>query len=134
MDRSIASIKRRAQDPRARLMEQGVAIVQSEYNGYADDGMIEQIICRTAENVSVRLASQMREELIDLFYDLLETRFPYWEDNSGACGEFTWNLQTDTLHHQHNERFEDYETSELDGWDAAGAAEPVAEATETEDR
>lgn len=124
-------ITRRAQDLRARLMELGVAVVSAEYDGYADSGMIETIICRTGENVSARISAELENQLSDLFYDLLETRFPCWEDSCGAFGKFTWNLQTDALHHQHNERFEDYDTSIVDGWgevpDSPTEPEPATE-------
>ena len=52
---------------------------------------------------------------MDLFYDLIQVRHPGWENNDGAYGDFEWDLTTDTLHHTHNDRFTDYDTTEHEG-------------------
>lgn len=126
-------LTRRAQDLRARLITQGVAVVTAEYDGYADSGMFNEIDFRAADNTPATVSSELGDEVIDLLYDLLDVRFPWWEDNLGALGDFVWDIRTDALHHRHHARFEDYKTWELGGWDAAGAAEPEAEAAETEE-
>jgi hypothetical protein len=56
-----------------------------------------------------------QDQLMDLFYDLIEIRHAGWENEDGACGDFEWDLPTDALRHVHNERFTDYDTTEHEG-------------------
>jgi hypothetical protein len=98
-----------------QLKEAGVAIVHIEYDGVGDSGQIESVTYVGAQGQPVNPAGQVtitEDQLMDLFYDLLEAGHPGWENNDGAFGEFEWDLTADTLHQSHSDRFTDYETTE----------------------
>ena len=102
----------------AQLKAAGVAQVELQYDGCGDSGQIELAFYRGADGGEVDISGRMsmsEEELFGLFYDLLESRHAGWENNDGACGEFHWDLVADTLHHTHNDRYTDYETTEHEG-------------------
>ena len=101
-----------------QLKNIGVATVRVEYDGCGDSGQIEDIVCFDTEDNCVKLTGKTPvtdDQLADLFYDLIETRHPGWENNDGACGELEWILEPDTLTHTHNDRFTDYHTTEHEG-------------------
>jgi hypothetical protein len=101
-----------------QLKQAGVEIVHIEYDGVGDSGQIENVRYVGAQGKPVNPADQVaigEDQLMDLFYDLLEARHPGWENNDGAFGEVEWDLTADTLHHSHNDRFTDYETTEHEG-------------------
>lgn len=114
---------RRADALRARLLQQHeqAAVVRVTYDGYADNGTIESIDVLTEDGTPIQIASDaegdVEEEIIELFYDLLDARWSGWQDNDGACGTFEWDLRTNALDHEHNVRFEDYHTHTLSAWD-----------------
>lgn len=101
-----------------QLKDAGVEVVQIDYDGCGDSGQIESVTYVDAQGQPVNLAGQVtitEDQLMDLFYDLLEARHPGWENNDGAFGEFKWDLTADTLHHSHSDRFTDYDTTEHEG-------------------
>ena len=55
------------------------------------------------------------DALMDIFHDLIEVRYAGCANNDGAFGEFDWNLITDTLKHEHSERYVECETKEHEG-------------------
>jgi hypothetical protein len=112
--------ERRAEHMRRWLQKLGVAVLTVEYDGYADSGAIEEVAAHTADNQPIALPKSLKSKLIDLFYDLLETRFYGWENDSGAFGQFKWDLRTNTVHQIHNDRYEDYDTTERYGWSVPG--------------
>ncbi len=111
-----ATIERRAEAMRRQLQDLSIATLSIEYDGYADNGAIESVAARTADNRAIMLPRPLESKLIDLFYDLLEVRCYGWQDDSGAFGTFVWDLRTNALHHTHNDRYEDYDTTEWSGW------------------
>lgn len=130
---SNESIKRRAEDLRTRLMAQGIISVCVQYDGYADEGFLDMIEGLDADERGVELDRADRDKLHDVFYDLLEQRFAGWENDSGACGTFTWHLPSNALTHVHDARYETYDRTEVVGWDEMAEAEErraVAEETE----
>lgn len=101
-----------------QLKAVGVAQVDIHYDGCGDSGQIEEVFYCGADGGQLDIAGQLSqsgEELLKFFYDLLESRHAGWENNEGGFGEFHWDLVADTLHHTHNERFTDYETTEHEG-------------------
>jgi hypothetical protein len=114
----LGNIRRALPEAARQLKEAGVKVVLVNYDGCGDSGQIESVTYLGAGGKAVDLTAEVtitEEHLTDLFYDLLETRHPGWENNDGAWGEFQWNLSSDELHHSHNERFTDYDTTEHDG-------------------
>jgi hypothetical protein len=112
----MQSIDARAAELRQKLVEKGAVTVYAFYDGYADSGGIETVEVNSAAGDLIDLDESLRDQVVDLFYDLLEERFSGWADDTGANGEFTWDVRTDALHHTHNERYEDYNTTEMHGW------------------
>ena len=116
--RSLESVKKRLPQVASELTGAGLARVLVQYDGCGDSGQIEDIECRRADGSLVTLGIQggiTEQSLKELFYDLLEVRHPGWENGDGACGEFVWELATDSLHHTHHDRFTDYDTTEHEG-------------------
>jgi len=112
--RSLENLKKRLPQVASELAAAGVARVLVQYDGCGDSGQIEDIQCRGAGGELLELLAG-GGVLKDLFYDLLEARHPGWEDGEGACGEFVWELASGSLHHEHHERFTDYDTTEHEG-------------------
>jgi hypothetical protein len=111
-------VRRRLPDAARQLKEAGVAVVQLAYDGCGDSGQLESVTYVDAQGKPVNPTGQVaitEDQLMDLFYDLLETRHPGWENNDGAFGEFLWDLAADSLHHSHSSRFTDYDTEEQEG-------------------
>ncbi len=114
----LGNIRRALPEAARQLKEAGVEVVHVNYDGCGDSGQIESVTYLGEGGKPVDLTAEVaitEDQLTNLFYDLLETRHPGWENNDGACGEFQWNLTSDALHHSHNERFTDYDTTEHEG-------------------
>jgi hypothetical protein len=106
----------RAAELRQKLVEKGAVTVYAFYDGYADSGGIETVEVNSAAGDLIDLDESLRDQVVDLFYDLLEERFCGWEDDTGANGSFNWDLRTNELQHNHNDRYEEYRTTNLAGW------------------
>jgi hypothetical protein len=101
-----------------QLKEIGVVSIEVYYDGCGDSGQIESIHYFDANYRSIDPAGRVTitdEELMNLFYDLLEVRQAGWENNDGAFGSFDWNLTTDYLNHTHSMRYTECETTEYEG-------------------
>jgi hypothetical protein len=90
-----------------QLRQLGVETVTAEYDGAGDEGQIE-----TPEFGSSEVSDEIVRAVESLFYELLEQLYGGWEDNEGACGQFTWNVENDKIHLVHHTRQEAYETEE----------------------
>jgi hypothetical protein len=114
----LENVRRNLPEAARELKEAGVATVRIEYDGCGDSGQIESVSYLDRDGKALEFsstASFSEDRLTDLFYDLTQARHPGWENNDGAFGEFDWNLNADTLRHEHNDRFTDYETTEHEG-------------------
>lgn len=114
----LANIRQKLPILAQALTDAGVCHVRIFYDGCGDSGCIETIEYtdrdrKPVEPVEFKELSE--HELMDLFYDLMEVRQPGWENCDGAYGEFQWDISTDSLHHEHNARFTDYDTTEVEG-------------------
>ena len=101
-----------------QLQAAGVVRVHIEYDGCGDSGQIDTITYFDSNGTAVDPDGQVtltEDDLLNLFYDLIQARHPSWEDHDGAFGEFKWDLQVNALQHTHNCRFTDYSTTEHDG-------------------
>jgi len=94
---------------RQQLQDLAVAKVVADYDGCGDSGSLESLRCLdvAAVEVTQHLGGSLQDAVQDYLYDLLEARQPGWENNDGAFGEFVWDLEADTLEHQHHARFSD---------------------------
>jgi hypothetical protein len=114
----LDNLRRQLPEAARQLKEVGVQVVHINYDGCGDSGQIESITYSDGEGKPVSPASRLtitEDQLMDLFYDLIQARHPGWENNDGAFGEFEWNLTADTLQHSHSQRFTDYDTTEHEG-------------------
>jgi hypothetical protein len=114
----LERVRRELPEVARQLKGIGVASVEVNYDGCGDSGQIEGIVFYDADGEEVNLTGQLTitvEHMTQLFYDLLETRHGGWENNEGACGEFAWNVVTDTLQHAHAERFVEFISTEHEG-------------------
>ena len=80
-----------------------VTCVRIKYDGRFDRGAMEDPVCLTGEGVpiDVGIPRAMRAELRVFFSELLELRFPEWDNAEGARGEFQWDLGLDRLAQAH---------------------------------
>ena len=100
------------------LKGRGVQRILCDYDGCGDSGQIEGLIFIGADGKPMdnfEPAEPSRDQVRELFYDLLEVRYAGWEINDGAYGEFDWDLTTNQLLHTHNARFTECETTEVEG-------------------
>lgn len=114
----LDNVRKRLPEAARQLKAAGVARVHIVYDGCGDSGQIESVEYLDAGDGPIKPAGKVAltdDQLMDLFYDLTQARHPGWENNDGAFGEFAWDLATDELHHTHNDRFTDYDTTEHDG-------------------
>lgn len=122
--RALASVADYEQQAAARVREHGpqlrqplkackVARVVADYEGCGDSGSLETLRFLSAAEVEATppLDGPLQDAVQDDLYDLLEARQPGWENNDGAFGEFVWDLEADTLEHQHHARFSDVSTT-----------------------
>jgi hypothetical protein len=83
----------------AALKRANVTCVQVKYDGLFDYGIVEDPIYLTSnatqqdDGVSIELHTELRV----FFSELLELRFPAWDNAEGAHGEFQWDLNSDLL-------------------------------------
>lgn len=106
------------------LSELGVTTVVAEYDGCGDCGQIDSIGFRNAAGETcTEVPDAVESQVEDLLYDLLGVRHGGWENNDGAFGTFCWNLNDQTLDHEHNERYTEYEVSAHEGFDDLNASE-----------
>jgi hypothetical protein len=114
----LENVHRRLPEIARELMAGGVARVFVRYDGCGDSGLIEDVEYLTQDGrrgAAPGGLSASEPALIELMYDLVQCRFPGWENDEGACGDLVWDLATDSLRHTHNERFTDYHTTEYEG-------------------
>lgn len=96
----------------------GVTTVVAEYDGCGDSGQIDSIGFRNeAGEDCTEVPDAVESQVEDLLYDLLGVRHGGWENNDGAFGTFCWKLSEQTLEHEHNERYTEYEISTHEGFD-----------------
>jgi hypothetical protein len=107
-----------------------IDLVNVTFDGEGDSGQIENIIARKGEvqipisdqTVTVQSASwdgkevTVREQSIgeaieQLCYDFLEQEHGGWENNDGAFGEFTLDVEGKTVELEFNGRYTDVHTS-----------------------
>ena len=112
------------------LSAAGIDLVNVTFDGEGDSGQIENIIARKGEvqipisdqtvtvqsgswdgkEVSVREQS-LGEAIEQLCYDFLEQEHGGWENNDGAFGEFTLDVEGKNVELEFNGRYSDVHTS-----------------------
>ena len=91
-----------------RLIELGVHVVTLEYDGYGDSGSVEAVIAETNGN-ELELPSDVQRELMEAAETLLPDG---WENNDGAFGNLTLDVEGRQLTREHNWRIESTEYEE----------------------
>jgi hypothetical protein len=110
------------------LAEAGIHKVTVEYDGSGDSGQIEDVwprnssdeiisfpsdrkITLLSENPDHPLAEQSFEAAVEtLAWDYLEI-YSGWENNDGAFGTFVFDVPTQTVTLEHNERYTELNTT-----------------------
>ena len=108
------------------LATAGITTVIVNFDGCGDSGQIEMIETRKGDDdcalpaVEVEIASanwgstidrqtkSVREAIETLVYDVLNQDHGGWENNDGACGDFTFDVTERTITLDYNERCMDY--------------------------
>jgi len=109
------------------LAAAGITTVVVNFDGCGDSGQVEMIEARTGDDdcalpaVEVEIASMgwgtdtidrqtqpVREAIETLVYDVLSQTHGGWENNDGACGDFTFDVTERTITLDYNERCMDY--------------------------
>lgn len=94
------------------------------FDGYGDSGQVEDISALSGGEtvdlptgeINIARAVWGREDITEstmsvedaveqLAYDFLSETHPGWENNDGAYGEFTFDVETETITLDHNERY-----------------------------
>jgi hypothetical protein len=105
------------------LAAAGITTVIVNFDGCGDSGQIETIEPRAGDvdcalpDVDVEIAAAnwrctaidrkpgpVREAIETLVYDVLSQTHDGWENNDGACGEFTFDVTERTITLDYNER------------------------------
>jgi hypothetical protein len=81
-------------------------LIRIEYSGYDQEGKICAFRGMNAEYCERRVPLEVIRSvaLREFIGALLEARYPDWMSGEGSCGDFAWNLTTDTLVHVHRYR------------------------------
>jgi len=92
----------------ARLKARGVPLVCITYNGSGDEGQVDEV------DVDATLEPDEHDLLAEFAEDIVDARFPGWENNEGASGELTFDLQqvVPRLEHAHTVPVPDTEVTE----------------------
>jgi len=113
------------------LARAGITRVDVEFDGYGDSGQIESITVRASDaeatlpddridflNPVRGLADQVErsthtvtEAIETLVYAFLQETHGGWENNDGAYGEFTFDVEKRTITLDYNERYTDSDHS-----------------------
>ena len=87
----------------AALKGAKVTCVQIKYDGRFDCGNVQDPVYLTSDGVPMdaSVPKGLQSELHVFFNELLELRFPEWDNAEGARGEFQWDLALDRLAQAH---------------------------------
>jgi hypothetical protein len=111
------------------LTRAGITRVHIEFDGYGDSGQIESINIRAGDSEAElpddrieflkpmlgypdrieRLSYTVTEAIESLVYALLEETHGGWENNDGAFGDFTFDVEKRTVTLDYNDRYTDSE-------------------------
>ena len=112
------------------LAAAGITTVIVNFDGYGDSGQIEMIEAKAGDDVcalpavEIEIASAVwgsatidrqtrpvREAIETLVYDVLSQNHGGWENNDGACGEYTFDVAERTITLDYNERHMEFDYS-----------------------
>ena len=118
------------------LHDNGIKTVNVEYEGSGDDGQIDDVTFVHKTNVDhmkdsitvIKESSKfedgqwhqreseeevdLEEAVRDLCYEILSSEHPGWEINDGSRGEFTFNVEEDTIKLEHTDYYTESTTTE----------------------
>lgn len=98
-------LSRRLPNAAAVLRRANVVYVRIDYRGEWDVGMIDDPAFYSGDRKRMDLSLPARRlELHLFFHELLELRYPGWQNAEGSQGQFEWDLIPDLLTHVHGWR------------------------------
>lgn len=86
----------------------GVTGIEVQYDGYADEGNVEDM---TATPEEIKLEYELNSKVEDFGWDFAYALNPGFEDNEGGYGSLDWNIETDKITVSHSNRFIDSDTT-----------------------
>ena len=94
-----------------------VTCVRVKYDGLFDCGVVDDPLYLSSDGVPVHasMSGGLDAELHVFFSELLELRFPEWDNAEGTRGEFQWDLGFDLLAQAHFVRCTRYRSSIITG-------------------
>ena len=101
----------------AALRRSNVAYVRITYGGAWESGRVSDPLFYSANLVLFNpTVKSLTCRTISLFFrELLEVRYPGWQNAEGSRGEFEWELVRDQLTHIHGWRHFSYDFESVDG-------------------
>ena len=99
------------------LTQAHVTCVQVKYDGQFDCGVMDDPIYLRSDGIPMHagVSKGLQAELRTFFTELLELRFPQWDNAEGARGEFQWDLGSDLLAQAHIVRVTSYKAAVVTG-------------------
>jgi hypothetical protein len=113
------------------LAAAGITTVVVNFDGCGDSGQVERIEARAGDHdcalpaVELEIASMrwgsatidrqtlpIREAIETLVYDVLSQTHGGWDNNDGACGEFSFDVAERTITLDYNERYTESHNSQ----------------------
>jgi hypothetical protein len=112
-----ATLSQRIPHIAAALKRANVTCVQIKYEGQFDCGVVHDPIYLMSDGVPMYgdVLRGLQPELSVFFNELLQLRFPQWDNAEGARGEFQWDLGFDRLAQAHIVRCPTYRASVVTG-------------------
>lgn len=84
----------------------GVTHIEAHYDGYGDSGNIENVFCTPPE---IKPSQKTLTKIEDFLWFIVTKFHAGFENNAGGYGELSWDIETNRLLLDHNERIEDVE-------------------------
>jgi hypothetical protein len=110
-------LSRRLPEAAIVLRRASVVYMRIDYRGTWDVGTMDDpaFYSGNLELMTPSLPTAMRQELRVFFRELLEIRYPGWQNAEGSRGEFEWDFIRDVLTHVHGWRHFEYDYKVLKG-------------------
>lgn len=108
--------KKRA-ELREALRALGITQLDAEYDGYGDEGNVHDwtLTPDKTDDATRAATGLLTEKISDFIWEIPYSQHSGFENNDGAFGSVSWNLETDKIHLTHHCRFTDYDTTETEG-------------------
>jgi hypothetical protein len=99
------------------LRQARVSLVRFEYSGQTGARRIKPTTFHddSGRVIDAGLPKRLRQDIDVFLHEVLELRFPDWDEAEGSRGELEWDVVADDLEHRHSLRQVVYETVTVRG-------------------